>query len=158
WICVHLADREALVAGPPVMNGRDLQTSRYSPGNLAPAVLERMFVGRSALLEDLIAKVSASILSESKHHMLLVGPRGSGKTHAIALLHQRLTTAPSLAAARGRSVIAYLNEEEWGVASYLDFILVILRRLQPDHEEVTDRISVVEDAFERDPDKTYNIT
>jgi DNA polymerase III delta prime subunit/DNA-binding MarR family transcriptional regulator len=139
------------------MSERALQTSRYSPGNLAPAVLERLFVGRSELLDDLIAKVSTSVLSRSKHHLLLVGPRGSGKTHIIALLHQRLTTDPVLAKARARFVIAYLNEEEWGVASFLDFMLVILRSLQSEHEDIASRISLVEEVFERDPDKAGDL-
>jgi tetratricopeptide (TPR) repeat protein len=135
------------------MTGRTLQTSRYSPGNLAPDVLERLFVGRSELLKELVAKVSRSVLTKDKHHMLLVGPRGAGKTHVMALLHQRLTTDPGLAEAREKSVIAYLNEEEWGVASFLDFVLVILRSIQPDHDEVAARILLVEETFERDPEK-----
>jgi tetratricopeptide (TPR) repeat protein len=139
------------------MSGEGLQRSRYSPGNLAPAVLERLFVGRSELLDELIDKVSKSILSRSKHHLLLVGPRGSGKTHLIALLHQRLTADPDLAGARKKSVIAYLNEEEWGVASFLDFLLVILRSLESQHAEVADRIALVEETFERDLDKALTL-
>ncbi|HWO24750.1 MAG TPA: AAA family ATPase [Kofleriaceae bacterium] len=139
------------------MSRRALQRSRYSPGNLAPDVLERLFIGRSGLLDELIAKVSRSVLSKDKQHILLVGPRGSGKTHATALLHRRLKTDPKLAEARARAIIAYLNEEEWGVASFLDFILVILRSIQSEHGEVARGIALVEETFERDPDKARDL-
>ena len=139
------------------MTTRILQTSRYSPGNLAPNILERLLVGRSDLLDEILSKVSKSIHSSSKQHILIVGPRGAGKTHLIALLNQRLATDPNLAYEREHSVVAYLNEEEWGVASFLDFILVILRSMQDSDREIVSHISLVESTFERDPEKARDI-
>ncbi len=99
-------------------------TSRYSPGNLTPAALERTFVGRDAVLDDVLGRVRASMRGRGKHYTLLVGPRGSGKTHFMALLRHRL-----LAEHHGKLRLAALNEEEWGVASFLDFLVRILRSL-----------------------------
>ena len=139
------------------MSSRSLQTSRYSPGNLAPAVLERLLVGRAELLDELVNKVSRSILTKDKQHMLLIGPRGTGKTHLMALLHQRLTTDPALAAERAKSVIVYLNEEEWGIASFLDFLLTILLSIDSGHGEIASQIALVGETFARDPARARDL-
>ena len=95
-----------------------LTSSRFSPGNLTPIALESLFVAREDLLTDLFSRVRQSVLSTSKSFMLIVGPRGSGKTHLVSLLNKRLSDITDKRIS-DRMLIAYLNEEEWGVASYL---------------------------------------
>jgi tetratricopeptide (TPR) repeat protein/DNA-binding transcriptional ArsR family regulator len=126
-------------------------SSKYSPGNMKPEALEALFVGREKTLHDVLARIAASATGRSKHYFLLVGPRGIGKTHFVALLHHRLTTASEYEAARRRLEIAYLNEEEWGVASFLDLLVRILRALASNHEGLDARIEAVYDAHEKDP-------
>jgi len=59
--------------------------SAYTPSNTDPKVLKRIFVQREKLLERIVDRLSASMKSGDKHHILLVGPRGSGKTHLVSL-------------------------------------------------------------------------
>jgi hypothetical protein len=52
-------------------------TSRYSPGNLTPDALERLFVGREKLLQDALRRIAASATRKEKHFLLFIGPRGT---------------------------------------------------------------------------------
>lgn len=105
--------------------------SRFSPGNCDPAFLESITVGREELLPRLEKAVAASARSGAGHHCLIVGPRGAGKTHLIALLRDRVHRNQAL---RKRVVIAYLKEEERGVAHFLDWLVRILQSFVR-HEE-----------------------
>ncbi|HRI68332.1 MAG TPA: tetratricopeptide repeat protein, partial [Polyangium sp.] len=129
-------------------------SSRYSPGNLTPEALEKLFVGREDLLEDILRRVNASALGAEKHFLLLVGARGVGKTHFMALLNHRLQTDRNYAKARKQLKIAYLNEEEWGVASFLDFLVRILRSLAVRYKSkaLSAKIEGIYAAFQKSPD------
>ncbi len=69
---------------------------RFSPGRTSPELLERIFVQRHALLADLVEKAVDSVRTGNRHHVLLIGPRGIGKTHLLTLLHHRITLDESL--------------------------------------------------------------
>jgi tetratricopeptide (TPR) repeat protein len=127
-----------------------VQGSRYSPGNMTPEALEHLFVGRDKLMGDVLKKIATSSTSSAKHFLLLVGPRGVGKTHFVELLHLRLTTAPAWEKARARLRIAFLNEEEWGVASFLDLLVRILRSLATTDSSLTPRIEDIYSLHQRD--------
>ena len=99
--------------------------SRFSPNRTDPADLERINVQREDLLARSVAALRESALTEDKHHLLFVGPRGSGKTHLIALMQYRLTQQADLA---DRLRIAWLNEDETST-SFLDLLLRIYRAL-----------------------------
>jgi tetratricopeptide (TPR) repeat protein len=107
--------------------------SRFTPSLMAPAALEAMLVQRQDLADTLVERVRESVLTPAKHHSLLVGPRGIGKTHLVSLVYHRVQAMDDL---RDRLRVAWLREEEWGVASFLDLLLRILRAL---HEEYRDR-------------------
>lgn len=128
-------------------------SSRYSPGNLTPEALEKLFVGREDVLEDILRRVNASALGAEKHFVLLVGARGVGKTHFMALLNHRLQTDRKYANARKQLKVAYLNEEEWGVASFLDFLVRILRSLATRYKNKTlsTKIEGIYAAFQKSP-------
>jgi tetratricopeptide (TPR) repeat protein len=106
-----------------------VRSSRFSPGNLDAESLETLFVGRMRLLDGVLRRLAKAARTKERHFFLLTGPRGSGKTHFVALAYQRLCRSRQYASARARLHIAYLNEEEWGVASYLDFLLRIIQVL-----------------------------
>ena len=127
-----------------------LQSSRYSPGNMDRESLETLFVGRDDLMEDVLARVEKSILGTGKHYLLLVGPRGSGKTHFLALLYHRLMDLRG-ERAHGSVAVALLKEEEWGVASFLDLVVRILRALAHEAPELDAEIADVLDEFSKDP-------
>ena len=127
-----------------------LRSSRYSPGNMDRESLEALFVGRGDLMEDVLDRVTKSVLGKGKHYILLVGPRGSGKTHFLTLAHHRLVDRLHAANALGSVAVALLKEEEWGVASFLDFVVRILRALADQAPELDAEIAAVYDRFSKD--------
>ena len=128
-----------------------LRSSRYSPGNMNRESLEALFVGRSDVMEDVLSRVDTSIRSQQKHYVLLVGPRGSGKTHFLVLAYHRLMDRFDTANARDRVAVALLNEEEWGVASFLDLVVRILRALADRAPDLDAKIVGIYDRFSKDP-------
>ena len=137
-----------------------LRSSRFSPGNMDPESLEALFVGRHDVMEDVLSRVTTSVQSPEKHYILLVGPRGSGKTHFLALAYHRLVDMFDKADARDSVAVALLNEEEWGVASYLDLIVRILRALADQVPHLDAEIIGIYDRFLKDPPtaETFAVT
>jgi tetratricopeptide (TPR) repeat protein len=101
--------------------------SRYTPRLISPQVLENIFVQRQELAQELVDRIRESVLTSAKHHTLLTGPRGIGKTHLVSLVYHRICKMDDL---RYRILIAWLSEEEWSVTSFLDLLLCILEALQ----------------------------
>ena len=128
-----------------------LRGSRYSPGNMDRESLEALFVGRREVMDDVLSRVTTSVRSPEKHFVLLVGPRGSGKTHFLALAYHRLLDRLDTDDARNRVAVALLNEEEWGVASYLDLLVRILRALAGQAPALDAEIDRIYERFSKDP-------
>ena len=70
--------------GAGIMSG-DTRISAYTPSNMDPETLKRIFVQRETLLECIVDRLATSMSTGDKHHILLVGPRGSGKTCMVSL-------------------------------------------------------------------------
>ncbi|MGH9834351.1 MAG: AAA family ATPase, partial [Blastocatellia bacterium] len=100
--------------------------SRFTPSMMTPEALESLFVQREELAQRLVELIRESALTPAKHHTLLIGPRGIGKTHLISLIYHRIRAMEDL---RDRLLIAWLREEEWGVTSFLDMLLRVFRAL-----------------------------
>ena len=130
-----------------------LRSSRYSPGNMNHASLEALFVGRHDVMKDVLSRVTTSIRSPHKHYVLLVGPRGSGKTHLLVLAYHRLMAAFEADDGADRVAIALLKEEEWGVASYLDLVVRILKALAEQAPQLNAEIDAICERFSKDPDE-----
>ena len=128
-----------------------LRSSRYSPGNMDRQSLEALFVGREDDMEEVLSRVTTSIRKPEKHYILLVGPRGSGKTHFLAIAYHRLMDRVDAVGARESVAVALLNEEEWGVASFLDLVVRILRALAGQTPELDAEIARIYDRFSKDP-------
>lgn len=106
--------------------------SRFTPSLMEPETLEAIFVQREDLAQRLVELIRDSALTPSKHHTLLVGPRGIGKTHVIALVYHRIRAMEDL---HGRLLVAWCREEEWGVTSFLDLLLRIFRALAEQYND-----------------------
>ena len=130
-----------------------LKSSRYSPGNMSRESLEALFVGRDGIMEDVLSRLMKSAQGPEKHFLLLVGPRGSGKTHFIALAHHRLMERLDDAGAHDEVLVAELKEEEWGVASFLDLVVRILKALADQAPNLSTGIDAIYDRFAKDPDE-----
>jgi DNA polymerase III delta prime subunit len=114
---------------PPVTNAmvkKSLYLSHFTPSMMPPETLEAMLVQREPVLSRCLASVVESLRTGSRHHTLFVGPRGIGKTHLISLLHHRLSKTKE---AKSKALIAWMREEEWGVTSFFELVLRILRTL-----------------------------
>ena len=128
-----------------------LRGSRYSPGNMDRESLEALFVGRDNVMQDVLSCIMKSVRSTHKHYVLLVGPRGSGKTHLLALAYHLLMDRLDSAKVRNKVAVALLNEEEWGVASFLDLVVRILNALASQAPELNADIDNIYDRFSKDP-------
>ncbi len=129
--------------------------SAFTPSLMSPQELETILVQRQDLAQELLEKILLSATTPAKHYALLIGMRGMGKTHLVALIYYRLlaefTKTPTL---QDQLVIAWLREEEWGVDSWLDLVSRILRALAVEETqsklllEELRRISI-EDSIDR---------
>jgi len=100
--------------------------SRFNPSIMPAELLEQTFVQREQLAQRLVSLFEDSAQGRSKHHVLLVGPRGIGKSHFVALLYHRLRRSETAAS---KLKIAWLAEDEWGITSFLDLLVKVLRAL-----------------------------
>ncbi len=99
----------------------------YSPSHCDPGLLDRITTGasRRELLDTLIGVVRDEVGRTSHQHQLLVGPRGMGKTHLLALLVSRLEADADL----GKTVLPLVLPEEEVVRQPADLMIKVLRRL-----------------------------
>ncbi len=111
---------------------RTLYLSHFTPSMMAPETLEAMLVQREPLLKRALANVTDSLRTGSRHHTLFVGPRGIGKTHLISLLHHRLAKSKE---AKSKALIVWMREEEWGVTSFFELVMRILRTLDASYPQ-----------------------
>jgi DNA-binding transcriptional ArsR family regulator len=101
----------------------------YTPSLLDQTTLEAIFVKREPILRSLLECHKESVSSDTKHFSLFIGPRGIGKTHLLSLFFHRIQADEQLCK---QTLIAWLREEEWGIASYLDLLINILNSLKMD--------------------------
>jgi tetratricopeptide (TPR) repeat protein/DNA-binding transcriptional ArsR family regulator len=111
--------------------------SVFTPSRTAPEDLESIFVQRQAMLADAVERVRESATTGNKHHLLFVGPRGTGKTHLVTLLVHRLGQDSEL---KDRLHIAWLNEDETST-TLLEFLrriyLALVKRYPDDYSETS---------------------
>lgn len=107
--------------------------STFTPSLLSADTLETIFVGRDDEAHRIEDSVRRSVATKGRHHSLLVGPRGIGKTHLVSLLYHRLTSDPDLA---GKLRIAWLREDSWQVGSFADLLESIVEALTLEYEPV----------------------
>jgi tetratricopeptide (TPR) repeat protein len=123
--------------------------SRFTPSLMAPDALESIFVQRGELARDLVAAVRSAVESRRGEHILLVGPRGVGKTHLISLVFYRLQKCAEL---QGALSLAWLREEEWGVTSFLDFLVRLLRAIAAQDPEDQALAKNIESLYKLKPE------
>lgn len=118
--------------------------SKFTPSLMSPEGLEAIFVQREKLLARLIELAVQDSNSSGKHHSLMVGARGIGKTFLMSILYHRISAMPEL---KTKTAIAWLKEEEWGVTSYAEFIISILKAIDSEKDA----------AFDEEMDSLYNL-
>ena len=98
----------------------------YNPAQLTPEELKASFVAREDTLAEMLRLISEQRPGHPCQHMMLIGPRGMGKTTlGLRLLHEILET-PALVAAW--QPVAF-HEESYGISNLADFWLTALNHL-----------------------------
>ncbi|MDH3601105.1 MAG: ArsR family transcriptional regulator, partial [Candidatus Tectomicrobia bacterium] len=122
---------------------------RFTPSRTDPVLLEAIFVQREALLDNVLERISESATTGNKHQVLLIGPRGFGKTHFVSLLRHRVSQNKALSR---KLCIAWLNEDET-TTSFLQLLLRMYRALS---ETYPDEFApkMIEDLFDLPPAET----
>jgi tetratricopeptide (TPR) repeat protein len=93
---------------------------------MSPETLERIFVQREDIAQDLVDRIILSATTPAKHHSLLIGARGMGKTHLVSLVYYRLQQHREL---DDKLIVAWLEEDQWGADSWLDLVVQIFQAL-----------------------------
>lgn len=122
--------------------------SKYTSSLIDPETLEALFVQRERLAKRLVDLVVSDAGSKGRHHTLMVGPRGIGKTFLITLLHNRISAIEDL---KDKILISWLKEEEWGVTSYTELVISILKALRSEKNEWL--ANEIDSLYDLDPDK-----
>lgn len=94
----------------------------FTPSREQPEALVDRTVGRDALLDTILRRLRAAATTGNRSHTLLVGPRGSGKTHALDVTLHRLRRDRVLSE---RLAVARVDEDVVGIVTYADLILHI---------------------------------
>lgn len=104
------------------------RASRYSPRLLDADVLERLTVGREAVLDKLVTNLRSTIDSGQGRFDLLVGSRGVGKSHMLGLVEAWIRSEATL---QGRVLVVSLSEE-FHPSSLLHLLAKVLGQLPED--------------------------
>jgi tetratricopeptide (TPR) repeat protein len=122
----------------------------FTPSLMNAADLESIFVQREAIAADLVDRIRESVLTPTKHHSLIIGARGMGKTHLVSLVYHRVEAMTDL---KERILIAWLREEEWGITSFLKLLLRILRAIDPSDPAIQQQIEVLYELSSTDAEQ-----
>jgi tetratricopeptide (TPR) repeat protein len=96
---------------------------KHTPSAQDPGVLEGITVQRGPLISNLVEVALEG--GGGARHQLLIGPRGIGKTHVLAVVANRVR-----AAADGSDLsLAWLEEDPWSISSYQKLLAAILASL-----------------------------
>lgn len=118
--------------------------SRFTPSLMPYEQLDRLFVAREHTLESIMGRLARAATSAERNHTLVVGPRGSGKTHLISLVYHRTN---DLRAEGAALQVAWLPEDPWTIASYRHLLCAIRERLEPPAVETAPKSEADLEAF-----------
>ena len=118
------------------MSAHTSALSRFTPSLMPHELLERLFVVRERTLDAIMARVDAAATTSERNHTLLVGPRGAGKTHLVALAYHRINERRDSGAALQ---VAWLPEDPWTIVSYRHLLAAVAERLEPPLEGTVPR-------------------
>lgn len=94
----------------------------FNPSRAGDDELEWTLVARTELLDELAGALIADAMGPSVRHWLLIGPRGSGKSHLVELLARRTRKRV------GWSVVR-LPEEAYRVGTYAELLTCLVAHL-----------------------------
>ena len=98
----------------------------YNPAHLTPDELKESFVAREDTLAELLGVIREQTPGRPCQHMMLIGPRGMGKTTLGLRFLYAIEEDPEL---RERWQPVAFHEESYGIGSLADFWIHALRHL-----------------------------
>jgi Tfp pilus assembly protein PilF/DNA-binding MarR family transcriptional regulator len=87
-----------------------------------PDHLEELLIGRKGIVDSIEKSIQQALLHGQNVNHLLIGTRGSGKTHMMQVLYNRFSKDKIVAE---KAEIAYMAEEEIGIDSFLSLLIRI---------------------------------
>lgn len=94
----------------------------FGTKSVDPKILEALLVGRREVVDELTAKIRNIVLEGLNHQVIIIGARGTGKTHLLRILYHRAKEFID----EEKLSVAYFAEEEYGISGYLDFLVRII--------------------------------
>lgn len=101
--------------------------SIFTPTAMDPQALEAITVGRRELIDRIVDRIERTVTGGTRAHTLVIGPRGSGKTHLFAVALHRALGRPAV---RDHLAVAWLPEDVLSIGSYADLLTEILRHVR----------------------------
>ena len=99
----------------------------YNPAAQDPEQLLAQFIDRKGLLEKILAIVRGNTPDRPQQHLVLIGPRGMGKTTLLCAIKHSVERDQTLNA---DWLPILFQEEQYGIGDLADFWLECLRHLQ----------------------------
>ena len=109
----------------------------FTPTAISGDSLDAATVGREDVIERVAQRVRDAARSTARRHSLLVGARGSGKTHTLTVGVHRALVDPEVAEA---VALAWIPEDSLGIGSYRDLLAEVVRSMDPGHLESAQRL------------------
>lgn len=127
------------------------QALLFNPTRASTEELERTFVARHSVLEQLEKGLLADQISRTPRHWQILGPRGSGKSHLTELLARRMRD-------RHDWRIARLPEENYQVASLGELLHQVILRSEYRSGSLFDDVANDDDLQEKSLDELRRLS
>ena len=98
----------------------------FTPTAVPPERLDEITVGRDELIARLVTRLRSVAVTDARPHTLLVGSRGSGKTHLLSVALHRARRDPDT---HSRLAVAWIPEDALSIGSYLDLLVELTRAI-----------------------------
>ncbi len=99
----------------------------YNPASQDPEQLLAEFIDRKGLLERILDIIRHNGPDQPQQHLMLIGPRGMGKTTLLCAIKHRVDLDPELKAAW---LPLLFQEEQYNIGDLADFWLESIRHLE----------------------------
>ncbi len=103
-----------------------MSASTFTPSNLTHEQLEALLTARGDLVEDICTRIRDGVETQTRRSLLLVGPRGIGKTFLVSLIHHRLLAEKKI---KDKLAVAWLAEDPYSISSYVTLLREIMIQL-----------------------------
>ena len=109
------------------MTIQDPTLNLYNPATLDPEQLLAEFIDRKGLLERILDIIRHNGPQQPQQHVVVIGPRGMGKTTLLCAIMHRVNGDETLKAAW---LPLLFQEEQYGIGDLADFWLETIRHLE----------------------------